>query len=248
MGLVAFDLEIAKAFPDGDPDWLRHAPLGIACAAFMTQAVAEPLLCFHPEQHPDFYDFDTMAMNRQSAAMLVDALLAHVANGDTLVTWNGLSFDFHVLAIESGRREECATLAMGSIDMMFWLVCQRGHPLALDTALAGMGLTGKIHEVPLSDGEIVTISGRDAPALWQAGEYQAVLTYCGGDVRQTLELAIRCQQRGVLAWSSQKGRPNQVPLGPRWPTVRECLELPVPDTSWMTNPLRREDFVHWIVA
>jgi len=90
--------------------------------------------------------------------------------------------------------------------MMFQLFCAKGHPLALDTALAGMGLEGKAHTVKGQDGQTIEISGKEAPRLWQAGEYAAVLTYCAADVRRTLELAHACAQRGYLAWTSRTGK------------------------------------------
>jgi hypothetical protein len=31
-----------------------------------------------------------------------------------------------------------------------------------------------------------------------------------------------------------------------WLTVEECLALPVPDTSWMTEPRPREAYYSWI--
>ena len=33
MKYLAFDIEIAKDLPEGEPDWKQHRPLGITCAA-----------------------------------------------------------------------------------------------------------------------------------------------------------------------------------------------------------------------
>ncbi len=248
MALVAFDLEIAKEIPDDARDWMALAPLGVACAALMREGESQPRLRFNPREHPDYFDATTRAMTGAAVDAVIDELVASVNRGDTLVTWNGTSFDFQVLALESGRIEPCARLALGSVDMMFWLVCQKGHPLALDTALAGMGLASKLHDVETADGGMTTITGKDAPRLWRAGEYEAVLTYCGGDVRRTLELGLECLRQQRLRWISRRGTPSVVPLGPRWPTVRECLEIPAPDTSWMSNPLERRSFIDWMGA
>ena len=46
-------------------------------------------------------------MSRQEAAGLVRYLATQVAQGYTVVTWNGVGFDFDVLAEESGMLEEC---------------------------------------------------------------------------------------------------------------------------------------------
>jgi hypothetical protein len=254
MALVAFDIEIAREIPDDLSDWMTLGPLGVACVALMREGDTGPSAWFNPTEQPDLYDAASGAMNERGLARVVDDLASVAGRGDTLVTWNGASFDFQVLANEfralnnESRRDECARLALGSVDMMFWLVCQRGHPLALDTALAGMGLASKIHDVQLAGGDRSVISGKDAPRLWRAGEYEAVLTYCGGDVRRTLELAIECRRLQKLRWVSRRGTANSVPLGPRWPTVKECLQIPLPDTSWMTKPLDRQDFVGWTGA
>jgi hypothetical protein len=247
MALAAFDLEIAKEVPDDDRDWLRHGPVGIGCAAFMREgADTTPLVMFDPRSSPHLFDPATKAMTRQGAGLIVEALTTAVRRGFTIVTWNGLGFDFPVLAAESGLHAECVQLAWDSVDMMFQLVCVNGHMLSLDTALLGMGLQSKIHTVRLNDGREASISGRDAPRLWQADEYQAVTEYCAGDVRQTLALALECQRRRCLSWTSQRGKPARMELGQRWLTVRECLALPEPDTSWMREPVRRESFASWM--
>ena len=44
-------------------------------------------------------------MSQQEAAGLVEYLAAQVEHGYTIVTWNGLGFDFDILAEESGMLE-----------------------------------------------------------------------------------------------------------------------------------------------
>ena len=66
---------------------------------------------------------------------LVDYLACQVVAGYTILTWNGLSFDFNVLAEESGMHDECAELALNHVDMMFHIFCLRGHYLGLDLSL-----------------------------------------------------------------------------------------------------------------
>ncbi len=244
MPFLAFDTEIAKPVPDGN-DLLAERP-GIACAGFMREGDAQPFVLFDPADTHQWFDSSTKAMNRAGATLVLDTLIAAVGRGDTVVTWNGAGFDFRLLADETGRHADCARLARRSVDMMFQILCDRGHPLALDTALRGMELPPKIHAVTLSDGRVMEIDGAAAPRLWQQGEYGAVMAYCGGDVLGTLALAVACQQRQRLSWISKGGRPNQMRLSRRWLTVEECLSLPSPDTSWMTNPIRREDVLQWM--
>jgi len=244
MPYLAFDMEIATPVP-GDGDLLASKP-GIACAAFIREGDTRPLVIFDPAKSPDLFVPATKALTQEGATRVLEELIAADDRGDTIVTWNGAGFDFRLLADETGRPTDCANLARHSVDMMFQILCDKGHPLALDTALSGMGLPGKIHSVTLADGRVVEVDGRLAPNLWQAGEHEAVMIYCGGDVAGTLALALACRERKRLTWISRKGRPNHMALTKRWLTVEECLALPKPDTSWMTEPLRPEDVVAWM--
>ena len=243
MAFVAFDVEIAKPVPDG-PDILAHRP-GIACAAIAREGEDRASILFDPSDAPELFDPAKKALTRDGSLRILAALEAAAARGDTLVTWNGAGFDFRLLADETGRHADCARLVMASVDMMFQVLCDRGHPLSLDAALKGAGLPPKMNEVTLRSGEAVHIGGADAPTYWQAGEYAAVATYCAADAERTAALAAACQRSRQLAWVSQKGRPNQVYLRTGWLTVEQCLALPLPDTSWMTNPIRREDVLAW---
>ena len=242
MAFVAFDLEIAKPVPDG-PDILIHRP-GIACAALAREGAERASILFDPSESPGFFGPET-TMTREGALRILAALDEAVGRGDTLVTWNGAGFDFRLLADETDRHADCARLAMASVDMMFQVLCERGHPLSLDAALKGAALPPKMTEVTLRSGEAVHISGAEAPQYWQAAEYGAVAAYCAADAERTVELAAACQRSRQLAWVSQKGRLNQIYLRTGWLTVEQCLALPLPDTSWMTNPMRREDVLAW---
>ena len=246
MAFVAFDVEIAKPVPDG-PDILVHKP-GLACAAIAREGDARAAILFDPGASPEYFEPATRTMTREGAVKILEALEDAVGRGDRLVTWNGAGFDFRLLADETGRHAECVRLVMASVDMMFQVLCERGHPLSLDAALKGAGLPPKMDQVILRGGESVHISGVEAPRFWQAGEYTAVAAYCAADAERTAALAALCQQSRRLAWISQKGRPNEVYLRSGWLTVEQCLALPVPDTSWMTNPMRREDVLAWTKA
>ena len=243
MAFVAFDVEIAKPVPDG-PDILVHRP-GIACAAIAREGEERASILFDPAESPELFDPATKALTRDGSLRILAALEAAAGRGDTLVTWNGAGFDFRLLADETGRHAECVRLVMASVDMMFQVLCDRGHPLSLDAALKGAGLPPKMAEVTLRGGTRVSITGAEAPVYWQAGEYTAVADYCAADAERTAALAAACQKSRQLAWVSQKGRPNQVYLRSGWLTVEQCLSLPLPDTSWMTKPMRREDVLAW---
>src|SRR3990172_6107563 len=222
---LAFDLEIAKDIPEGETDWKAHRPLGITCAAVW--AVDWPA--------PKFWQ-GVPALNREGAAEIVTDLIAYWNEGYTIVTWNGLGFDFDVLAEESGNHDDCVELALGHVDMMFQLFCVKGFPLGIDAAAKGQGIPGKPEGM----------SGAKAPAMWAAGEYQQVLAYLAHDVEMTALLAEACERKSRLTWTSKSGRPQTLMMPKAWLTVNECLRLPVPDTSWMSDPWPREKFTAWM--
>jgi len=99
-----------------------------------------------------------------------------------------------------------------------------------------MGLAGKVKGM----------TGELAPVLWARGEREKVLDYVGQDVRTTLDLALKCESLGVLRWVARSGRLRCMALGEGSLTVREALELLLPDTSWMDSPWPRERFTGWL--
>ncbi len=233
MKLATFDLEIAKVLPADETDWTRHGPLGISCAAIAT------------EQGVEFFR-GVPCLSQDEAADLVGRLIELSGNGYTLVTWNGCSFDFRVLAQESGLGAECALLALTHVDLMLCVTFQAGHFLGLDKALKGAGFAGKKHEVTLTTGETITaMNGAMAPTMWQAGEYDAVLAYLHDDVAELLKLAQWVEANRCIAWTSNAGRPRKVNM-PELYDVAALRRLPEPDTSWMTDPPTREQFVTWM--
>jgi hypothetical protein len=226
----AFDIEIARVIPEGVEDWRSLHPLGISCAATLT--VEGNLTHWYGGQH-EKHPGDRM--NRTEVGELVSYLQTQVSAGYTILTWNGLSFDFDILAEESGLLDVCTMLANDHADMMFHLFCLKGYPLALDTAARGMGLPGK---TPGMTGDL-------APRYWQEGKRQEVLDYVAQDVRTTLDLAIKTEKLGQLNWISKTGKPQFVKLSEGWYKVKDALRLPEPDVTWMKNPMKRSGFTKW---
>ncbi|MGH7818043.1 MAG: ribonuclease H-like domain-containing protein [Candidatus Binatia bacterium] len=175
-------------------------------------------------------------MSRDETAELVHYLREMVAARYTIVTWNGLAFDFDILSEESGLAADCKKLAVDHVDMMFHVFCVKGFPVGLDYAAQGCGVKGK----PAG------MSGIEAPQLWQRGEYQSVLDYVAQDVRTTLQLASLCEQRKSLRWLTRKGTRSDCPLPSGWLAVEQAMGLPKPDTSWMDKPMSRSGFTAWI--
>lgn len=229
---IAFDIETSKVMATGETDWKAQRPLGISCAATLMSDRDEPKL---------WYSCDPVtgqplpSMTVKDVQDLIFYLRLSVKTGYKILTWNGLSFDFDVLAEESiSMADLCVELALNHIDMMFHVFALRGHYLGLDKAAKGMGLIGKLNGV----------TGIEAPIMWSQGQHQQVLRYVGQDAKTTLELAQTVERVGRIQWISAKGRLNVVDI-PQWLIVNECLNLPKPDTSWMDSPPTREQLMAW---
>ncbi len=228
---LAFDLEISKSFPSNASDWRDYRPLGISCAATLA----------NDAQLTQWYGRTTEGgvapqMNREDAARLVRHLQNAVDSGYQIVTWNGLGFDFDILAEESGEYLTCKEIALNHIDMMFHVLCLKGYPLSLDRAAKGMKIQGKLEGM----------SGYLAPKLWEQGFYQEVLDYVSQDVDTTLKLLLTVEKTHRLSWLSTSGRIQDLFLAKGWLTVKEAMQLPLPDTSWMTNSWDRSKFTSWL--
>ena len=230
--LIAFDIEIARVLPDGVEDWSRYRPLGIACAATLKQGES-PLLWYGNKSAGEHGE----RMSTGETQELVAYLRTQVEGGGVILTWNGLGFDFDILAEESGMHSECSALARQHIDMMFHVFCLKGYALGLDKAAKGMGLPGK---PPGMTGDM-------APRMWQEGLYPEVLAYVQQDTRTLIDLWSAVDSLRQLKWTSNRGYPQRLPLPKGWLTVAEALELPLPDTSWMSNPWPRSKFTGWLV-
>ncbi len=228
---LAFDIETEKILPRDVPDILAHRPLGITCAAALATDKKEPQL---------FYSRDTNGipsaqMRKDDLSGLVDFLADQVKNGYTILTNGGLEFDFDVLAEESGRLKDCRKLAVGHVDIMFQVVCCKGHRVGLDKAGEAIGIR-----------KLEGVEGWKAPQLWKNGEYQTVLKYVGQDCRVALEVAEKSERQGSLLWITRKGTEGNLALPKGWLTVQDAMKLPLPDTSWMSDPPRRSEFTKWL--
>jgi RNase_H superfamily len=228
---LAFDLEIAKIISGSFDQWRSNRPLGIACAATLSSD-DQPRLWYGQNPSGDFAD----QMSESDALELVAYLEEAEQAGYTILTWNGLGFDFDILAEESRARQRCRRLASRHVDMMFHVFCLLGHPLSLDAAAKGMGLTGKL----------AGMSAEQAPINWAAGKHQQVLDYLIQDVRTTLDLAAQVEQRHQLTWITRRGSLSRANLPNGWLNVEQALQLPEPNDAWTSNKWSRSRFTAWL--
>lgn len=235
MRFASFDLETAKEIPEDAEDFLSYMPLGITCAA----------VALSGEEDVKFWRAKG-SLTKEKCQIIVKDLIEYCEQGYTPVTWNGVGFDFRVLAFESGMFEECARIALHHVDMMLLVTFTKGWFLGLNTALQASGLEGKLKEVTLKDGTVITeMKGALAPKLWKQGEYNAVLTYLRDDVIQPLLYAEIIEKKLCIEWYSKTGKPQKVQF-PKLYSALECFQIPEPDVSWMKNAPKREDFISWI--
>lgn len=226
---VGFDIETAAIVPEGES--IRdHRPLGVTCAGFDTADADHGL--------PTTIGAAGARMTPAEIRKVVETLEAYVEAGYTIATWNGLAFDFDVLAEEAEPdvAQRIAELATGDshVDVMFHFLCTKGFRCGLAKALEGMGLEGKTEGV----------SGALAPQLWADGERSTVLEYVHQDARIQRLLTEKVDAEGRLYWITGKGKRSHAVLGvPRSP--KRALLIPEPDVGWMDNPPKREWSYWW---
>jgi hypothetical protein len=229
---LAFDIETAKDVPGADFNWKPHRPLGICCAAALRDGASEAILWYG--KNADGTPARRMA--RTEAEEVVQELARLVAEGYTLLTWNGLGFDLDILAEESALLRQCKEMALNHVDAMFHVFCQLGYPVGLEKAAQALRIPGKPPGM----------SGVLAPQLWGQGRHQEVLQYVAQDVRMALQVALKSEERKRFEWITRKGTSSSIELAQGWLTVGEAAKLPLPDTSWMARPIRRSEFTGWV--
>ncbi len=233
MKYLGFDIEVCT-WPE-DNEWDHKTPLGVSCIGLMGSSWLRPIIYYAGMPN----DPEPRKMNTEELrAFCIKLGELHYIEEYEIVTWNGLQFDFLVMALEDPNNAQTyAKMAMRHIDPMFFILCSKGWPVGLQTVAKGLRLPGK------TEG----ISGADAPDLWLRGsdeDRKKVLEYVGQDAKTTVDIVEVANRTTGLYWFSKSGRPQKLQIG-RIPTVKECLEIPVPDTSWMDRPLKREDFYAW---
>jgi hypothetical protein len=228
---LAFDIETAKILPADVGDLLAHRPLGICCAATWAADENKPHL-FHSAESDGK---PSLQMNREDVSQLVDFLLERTKDGYTIVTLNGLGFDFDVLSEESDRLEDCKRLALDHVDMLFHVFCGKGFGVGLNAAAQAIGKS-----------KPTNVDGSVAPQLWKDGDHQRVLDYVSQDCKITLDVAVTSERQRAFRWLTKRGTTGRIDIPTGWLSVRDAMTLPLPDTSWMDNPWPRSKFTAWL--
>ena len=162
-------------------------------------------------------------MTPEEAQAMVQDLMEAINGGYTLVTWNGLTLAFPVLAKESGLEAECHELASQQVDMMFHVYCIKGQYLDLATAASGMGLPLR-STLPVSE---------DPSRVWAPGEHQQALAHLSERLRTTVDVASSCEDRKVLLWTNKRGGAQGMDLPAGWLTAPEVARVKgIDHTQW----------------
>ena len=257
----AFDLEIAK--PVRGSDWQDQRPLGISCAATYTSD-GDLVLWNAAQAENDVYP---ERMNPQEVQELAGYLLDQQAQGYTVTTWNGLSFDFDVLAEECNNAHwarDIEQLALDHIDPAFQMHTEMGYMIGLETCGLGLvvgtkteGMHGDLAPILWSgypdwaDDELrARVKSLDAEPGTPAAQ-ALCLEYVGQDAKLTAAIYEGLIKQRQVYWTTRRGTRSRYPWTPiqsdgRLLTVREAYQTPEPDTSWMTDPRPRSDFIKWM--
>ena len=233
---VAFDLEICTEL-DEKVDWKIQIPLAISCASTVT---SDGMM---KTWYPNGWQGEPLPREMSSAEIgnLIEYLDFMNELGYTILSWNGLSFDFAVLAAKASKYHEqkCKELAMKHTDMMFHFFCEKGYWVGLNAVAKGLELSGKTEGM----------SGAQAPELWMGTmlDRLKVLNYVDKDSITTLEVCLKAEEQGYFEWTARSGRLNRFDLPDGWKSVEKSLETPEPDTSWMDEKRTREELMWWLI-
>lgn len=227
---LSFDIELADVIelaPGDDLD--RHGPFRIACAA-----TADDTGRVRHWHGVDARGAPGGALNANQARDLLATLRDAQRRGVAVFAWNGLSFDLRWLGHAADDLALAREVALDLHDPMFQFYIQRGFPVSLGAVADGLGIQ-----------ERKLMSGADAPVQWAAGNTAAVLDYVAGDCRLTDGVVAKIQARGQIAWRTKKGSVSVEPMA-RLRPVRELLDAPPVDVTWMQDPIPRTKFTGWL--
>jgi hypothetical protein len=252
MNAFSWDIETAKLLPK-DTDLQAEMPLGITCAAGIR--TDSPLNVVHHwwagkrDGTPEKPRYNAQMSTLECKEMLLGIADQHL-DGYPAMTWSGTGFEFLELAWQTNWWQECKVLALLHYDLFFHLFCKVGYFVSLDRACRGMGLPGK---------QASGMTGAEAPELWPK-DPERVLEYVAQDVLQPMELVHRVEERGYAVWATRRTPDGLVNKSANrhaktfqstdideWLPVYKVLETPLPDTSWMVNPISRESVLGWVL-
>lgn len=228
MKYIGWDIEIEKDVQEGT-NWKNIRPLGITCASAVADDFVEPWWGGKSESK-----YNSRMSPKECLEMML--FLKSKTPEYTIVTWNGLAFDFDVAAEECLNKQLGIEMALNHMDIMYQFFCQNGFPVGIDAVCKGSGLPSKIEGM----------HGDLAPQMWRDGRYQEVIDYNIQDSRMALNVSNFIEAKHGLYWITKKGINKYKYIG-NLLKVKDCSNIILPDQSWMTNPMSKEDYLNWTI-
>ncbi len=229
MNFLSVDIEISDIFQLGpNEDIEKYAPLHVCIASTAVYGGEERLwYSVEAENKP------ILNMTQSKAHSLLQYLEDMQGKGYMVCSWNGLKFDFQWIGYMAQDMKYAARIAKNSYDLMFQFFNQKGFPVGLEAVGKAMGIKQK-----------KIMKGADAPKEWRAGNYNLVQEYVLNDSRITNDIILAVMKQKKISWITKSGQQKSEVIH-RLKMVREILNDPEPDQSWMDKPLPRRTFYQW---
>ena len=247
-GYTAFDLETTGLFKSNIDD--SSAPQ-ITCAVTCRMIRKQPGV-FDTARPLRWTEDDTFAspatMTIETVVRLVDHLYCEMQLGYPPITWNGLAYDFRVLAAQAEYVEECTQqikeLALSGVDPMFNFTTHQGYWVSMASVADGF-------ELPVNKNS----TGAEAVRLWLEGsseDRKGVVDYCQNDVLVLSKIVAKIDATGcirrIVKKTGKVGEWRPPTKGAALAASSVTAQLPDPDNSWMTAGPRpqKSDHTSWI--
>jgi len=230
MKLLSFDIEISDVFElDKYEDMEKYAPFHISVAA----------TAIHNGEERVWYSEDegsrpALNLTQQRAHELLEYLDEMRQMEFMVCAWNGLSFDLKWIGHQADDMALAARIALKSYDPMFQFFNQAGFPIGLAKVAQAMDISQE-----------KIMDSADAPKEWRAGNCQKVMDYCLGDCQMTNLIVLAIQKVRQTRWVTGRVHISSKPM-PRFKSVKEVIQDPEPDQSWMDTPISKAKFYEWV--
>ena len=222
MGRIFFDVETTGLFPNGR----------ITCV--VTEFEGRAKIWATPGKDDGTYTL----LSEAAIEELVAFMESNGADGHGVVSYNGSSFDFKMLANQAkctALKERIKRLALNHYDMHLACMVERGHRMKLD-GLAKATL-----------GSAKSGSGLDAIKYWKEKDYGKLFDYCGQDVVLLRDLYNLVENGESLQFESARGNLFDVNLKPTFGMTADELSKQTPNVQpFMKEAKPVRDVFDWI--
>ncbi|HCT44644.1 MAG: hypothetical protein CMJ35_14100 [Phycisphaerae bacterium] len=228
--LLSFDIETANIFElKPGESFEKYEPFDITVAA----------TGFSEGESCTWYSTDESGrpapvMTRHTASKLLAYLDAQQNDGVRVCAWNGTQFDLQWIGYVADDYETAGRVALRAYDPMLQFFWARGFPVGLAKVGQAMGIEQE-----------KLMLGEDAPVRWRDGDYESVISYVVGDVEITNKIVAAVEREKAVKWVTRKGT-TSVECMPQLLQTHHVLKQPLPDQSWMDEPIDPWGFTKWI--